>query len=73
MAELFLDWLVDTMARTDVIDLYFIVSDLVDIPQSDLQIAEQGSYDAQAIHTLNRISEKGGDPQAHRPMGLRVY
>ena len=67
MTELFLDWLVDTMARTEVIDLYFAVSDLVDIPQTELQLAEAGGYDALA---RNISAEYQGDRQ--RPLGKTV-
>ena len=49
MAESIFNWLVDTMARTDVIDLYFVVSDLIDIPQSEEQLAENAYYDAMAV------------------------
>lgn len=51
MAESIFNWLVDTMARTDVIDLYFVVSDLIDIPQSEEQLAENAYYDAMAVAT----------------------
>ena len=67
MTELFLDWLVDTMARTEVIDLYFVVSDLVDIPRSELELAEAASFDAL---TRNMVNEYRGEQQ--RPLGKTV-
>ena len=68
MTELFLDWLVDTMARTEVIDLYFVVSDLVDIPRSELELVEAGSYDTLA---RNIADEYLGDRP--RPLGKTVF
>ena len=67
MTELFLDWLVDTMARTEVIDLYFVNSDLVEIPQSDIEIAEAAGYDSLA---RNIAAEERGERR--KPLGKIV-
>ena len=40
-----LNWFVDTMARTETLDLYFVVSDLIDIPVSEEDLAENNYYD----------------------------
>jgi len=42
----FVNWVIDSLASEDVIDLYFVLSDLVDIDLSPEQIAEQGIGDA---------------------------
>ena len=48
----FMDWVIDTLASEDIIDLYFIVSDLVDIPLSEAELAETAFYDAMATSTV---------------------
>ena len=40
-----INWLTDSPASDDVIDLNFILSDLVDINLTDAEIYETGSYD----------------------------
>ena len=42
----FVNWVIDTLASEDVIDLYFILSDLVDIELSEAEIHETAFYDA---------------------------
>ena len=44
----FVNWLTDSPASDDVIDLNFILSDLVDINLTDAEIYETGSYDSLA-------------------------
>jgi len=51
MTEMLLNWVADTFARTDIIDLYFIISDLVDIPITELELCETAYYDALAMNT----------------------
>ena len=52
MAEMLLNWVADTLARSDIIDLYFIVSDLVDIPISETEACETAFFDALATRTV---------------------
>ena len=52
MTEAILNWFADTMARTDVIDLYFIVSDLVDLTITDAERCQTAHYDAMAMSSL---------------------
>ena len=64
MAEMLLNWVADTFARSDIIDLYFIISDLVDIPLSEAELCETAYYDAMTMHTLDGTSadRSGGIP-----------
>jgi len=58
MTEMLLNWVADTLARTDVIDLYFIVSDLVDIPISEEEACETAYFDACATHTVENAQNE---------------
>ena len=64
MTETVLNWVADTFARVDIIDLYFIVSDLVDIPISKAEACQTGYYDALALQTAEstNISKYGNTP-----------
>ena len=42
----FINWFIDSMASEDVIDLYFILSDMVDIPLTDEERSETAYYDS---------------------------
>jgi hypothetical protein len=44
----FINWVIDTLASEDVIDLYFILTDLVDIPISEAEQCETAYFDAMA-------------------------
>jgi hypothetical protein len=62
-----IDWLVDTMARTETLDLYFALSDLKDIPLSEgerLALDEGDSAAAKDTRTWRK--EK-------KPLGLQVW
>lgn len=50
MTEHIINWIVDTLARTDILDLDFIHTDLIDIPLSDEERSETAFYDAFASH-----------------------
>lgn len=58
MAELFLDWVSDRFANTDIIDLYFILSDLIDIPVSEAGLYESAHFDAFASQ-ITESSQRG--------------
>ncbi len=49
----FVNWLTDLPASDDVIDLNFVLSDLVDINLTDAEIFETGSYDSLANVTVH--------------------
>ena len=69
MTEMLLNWVADTLARSDMIDLYFIVSDLVDIPISEAEACETAHYDAFATYTVDDVQTRN-----HRkiPLGKLV-
>jgi len=64
--EILLNWIADTFAKTDVIDLYFILSDLVDIPISEAELCETAYFDAMASESVNQYT---GD---NTPIGKTV-
>ncbi len=51
MVETVLNWASDRLASSDIIDLYFVVSDLIDIPLSDDELYETAYYDAFSSQT----------------------
>ena len=55
----FANWVIDTLASEDVIDLYFILSDLVDINLTEAEITENACLDALATYTTS--NEGQGD------------
>ncbi len=63
----FVNWVIDTLASEDVIDLYFILSDLVDIELTEAEICEHAYFDAMATAT---VRENGGDNKI--PLGKLV-
>ena len=48
----FVNWVIDTLANEDVIDLYFILSDMFEINLSEAEIYETAHYDAFASATV---------------------
>ena len=62
MTEMLLNWVADTLTRSDIIDLYFIISDLVDIPLSQAELCETAYYDALSSHTIENAEEHGNIP-----------
>ena len=69
MTEAILNWFADTMARMDIIDLYFIVSDLVDIPISEAERAETAYYDSMSTQMAQSASEENSGI----PLGKLVF
>lgn len=65
----FINWFIDSMASEDVIDLYFILSDMVEIDIGVEEHAERGHLDATAMHVN---SNHRGDDRGI-PLGKRVY
>lgn len=65
LTENVLNWVADTFAQVDIIDLYFVVSDLVDIPISKEEAAQSAHYDAFAstgANSAQQIAEERGVP-----------
>lgn len=44
----FVNWMFDSLASEDVIDLYFILSDLVDINLTEAELTESACFDSMA-------------------------
>ena len=68
LTDAVLNWFTDTMASSDIIDLYFVVSDLKDIPISEAERAETAYYDSMASQVA---SNHGGDSDI--PLGKLVF
>ncbi len=64
----FINWIIDSLASSDVIDAYFIQSDLVDINLTEAELCEIACFDALATDIVNKKCKKD-----KRPMGKRVY
>jgi hypothetical protein len=52
MTEMIFSWVADRFTSSDIIDLYFIVSDLVDIPLTEAELCETAYFDSLASHTV---------------------
>lgn len=64
----FIHTLIDSLPSEDVIDLYFIMSDLVDINLTDAEICERASLDSLATETLREYSG-----EKYVPLGKQVF
>ena len=63
----FVNWMIDSFASEDVIDLYFILSDLVDINLTETEICESACFDSLASAA---VCELTGDSKI--PLGKQV-
>ena len=68
MTEHVINWFVDTLARTETLDLYFIITDLIDFPQSEADIYEMAEGDALANYTASSAK-----PRKRVPLGKQVF
>jgi hypothetical protein len=64
-------WFIDHIANEDIIDLYFIVSDLVDIVQTDAELAETAHCDAMCTAAVAEHEEDGSTRRV--PLGKLVF
>ncbi|MFC1996748.1 hypothetical protein ACFLXI_03960 [Chloroflexota bacterium] len=64
----FVNWVYDTLASEDVIDLYFILSDLVDINLSDVEICESAYCDS-----LASAADREHQKDSQIPIGKQVF
>ena len=48
MTEMLFNWVSDRFASSDIIDLYFVLSDLVDIPLTEAERCETAYFDSLA-------------------------
>lgn len=53
----FMNTVIDILASQDVLDLYFVLSDLIDIPISEAESCETAYFDAMASATVNETKK----------------
>jgi hypothetical protein len=58
----FVNRVIDFLASEDVIDLYFVLSDLVDINLTEAEICETAHYDAFASAAVRENNQKSKVP-----------
>ena len=58
----FVNWVIDSLASEDIIDLYFILSDLVDINLTEEERCETAYFDALASATVSGQRGDSGTP-----------
>jgi hypothetical protein len=58
----FVNWVFDNLSSEDVIDLYFVLSDLVEVNLTEAELCESAYYDSMANHTANNHKGKGNVP-----------
>ena len=56
------DWVFDRMASEDVIDLYFVLSDMVDVNLTEAEICESAYFDSMANATIRKNKEENKIP-----------
>ena len=69
MAEMMIDWVADKLSNYDFIDLYFVISNLIDIPLSEAELCETAYYDSFAA---NSAEEYFANAQGTVPTGKLV-
>ena len=69
MAEKMLGWIADKLSSSDFIDLYFVLSELVDIHLTDAELCESASLDSLAV---NYAEVYFGNKQCDIPIGKSV-
>jgi hypothetical protein len=62
------DWSFEAAASDEIIDLYFIYSDMADIELSDMELYESAQYDALTNAALGEQNREG-----FVPLGKQVY
>ena len=56
------NWVINSLAGEDIIDLYFVMSDLIDIDLTEAEIYESASYDSLASSAVNEYQGNGNIP-----------
>lgn len=64
----FVNWMINSLASEDVIDLYFILSDLVDINLTEAEMCESACLNSLASAT---VREYNGENNI--PIGKQVF
>ena len=54
MAEMMIDWFAEKFSNLDFIDLYFVLSDLKDIPLTEAELCETALLDSFATNSAER-------------------
>lgn len=67
----FVNWVIDSLASEDVIDLYFILSDLVDINLSEEEITDNACNDSLASRTQRE--GMSNHRESNIPTGKQVW
>ena len=63
----FVNWVIDSLASEDVIDLFFILSDLIDIQLTETERIETACYDSLAMNISGEYNH-----EEHGPAGSAV-
>ena len=63
--------MIDSLANEDVIDLHFILSDLVDINLTEAEIFERASFDSLASAVIRE--HKGDNKMGHHAVDNKVH
>ena len=58
----FISWMIDSLAGEDVIDLYFILSDLVEVNLTEAEIFESACFDSLTSTTVYEHKEENKIP-----------
>jgi len=69
MANKMIGWIADRLSSSDFIDLYFVLSELVDINLTDAELCETASLDSLAV---NYAEAYLGNKQSDIPIGKLV-
>lgn len=69
MAEKMIGWITDKFSSSDFIDLYFVLSELVDIHLTESELCETASLDSLAV---NYAEVYLGNKQCDTPTGKLV-
>jgi hypothetical protein len=64
-----LNWVADTFTQSDIIDLYFVASDLIDIPITDDEKFEMACGDTMAMRAVENLN---GNEYTGVPLGKLV-
>jgi len=64
----FVNWMIDSLASEDVIDLYFIMSDLVDINLTEAEKCESAFFDS-----LANVAAREYHGEKYIPIGKQVF
>jgi hypothetical protein len=58
----FVNWVLDSIAGDDYLDLHFVVSDLVDINITEAEICEIAHFDSMASFSAREFNGDGKTP-----------